>query len=191
MNLNYMNEFICNSDGIPCMVLDLATIDFSEAYIGRKSKETIILKANGGERIETINSAGLVEATYVANLGDAIFYNNDMDIYVPRDKDGQAWKFDSVSMYGYEVTGEPYSFKEKLAINVKSIKMAKLLVEVIEIPTCIKDAWGRGNHQFLFGGATLKQDCETGKISGIDKGAFEETWEIVEEGKKLYKSGNQ
>ena len=59
--------------------------------------------------------------------------------------------------------------------------------EIIIIPTCIKDAWGVGAHQFLFKGATLKKDLKSGKVTGIDKFAFDETWEIIEPKKIKYK----
>ena len=42
-----------------------------------------------------------------------------------------------------------------------------------------KKCMGEGEHQFLFPMATLKQDIETGRIVGIDKSAFDETWEII------------
>lgn len=102
MELKYTNEFILNENGIKCRVLDISKIDFSQAIEGRKIKETLVLKANGNERIETINSDGLVEATYITSPGDAIFVNNEQDIYVPRDSFGMAFKFDSIEEYGYE-----------------------------------------------------------------------------------------
>lgn len=179
MMLNYMNETILNEDGIQCQVLDTTAIDFSESKLGRKSAETIVLKANGGEKINTINSSGYVESTYIANPGDAIFYNNERDIYVPRDSNGVAWQFDNIQSYGYEISESQFTQGSNIAIKVKSTKTAKILPEIISKPTCIKDAWGKGQHQFLFEGATLKQDLDTGKVTGIDKDAFNKTWEIV------------
>ena len=163
------------------MVLDTSTVDFSEAMEGRKSKETVVLKANGNEKIDTINSEGKVESTYVTKPGESIFYNNDKDIYVPRDGNGNAWPFEKISDYGYEITTEPFQFNGNIAVKVKSTNKAKVLPEIITIPTCIKDAWGEGAHQFLYEGATLKKDPTNGKVTGIDKEAFDQTWEILEE----------
>ena len=97
----------------------------------------------------------------------------------------QGWRFDNIQEYGYEITTKPYYYGQNLAIKVKSTKVAYLLPEAIIMPTCIKDAFGEGKHQFLFPGATLKQDIETGKINGIDKNAFNETWEIITEKNKI------
>ena len=185
MELKYTSEIIKSPDGIDCKVLDTSSVDFSKALEGRKSKETIILKANGNEKIDTINSEGKIESTYITNPGEAIFYNNEKDIYVPRDSDGNAWKFDKITEYGYEITQEPYQFNSNTAIKVKSTNKAKVLPEIIVIPTCIKDAWGEGAHQFLFEGATLKKDPSNGKVTGIDKEAFDQTWEILKEEKNI------
>ncbi len=178
--LYYTDEIINNEDGIQCQVLDISKVDFSISCVGRKKKETTILRANGNEKIETINSTGLVESTYITNPDDAIFVNNEEDIYVPRDAYGNAWQFDFIENHGYEVTSDTFFHNGNMAINVKSTKLSSLLPEIITIPTCIKDAWGKGSHQFLFMGATLKKDIDSGKITGIDKGAFDETWEILE-----------
>ncbi len=180
MNLIYENETIISPDGIACRVLDTSKIDFSEAAYGRKSKETIVMKAFGNEKINTVNSNGMIESTYLTNPGEAIFYNNDEDIYVPRDGNGNAWMFEGITNYGYEISEEAYQFKSHVAVKVKSTNVAQVLPEIITIPTCIKDAWGEGAHQFLYEGATLKKDLTTGKVTGIDKVAFSNTWEIIE-----------
>lgn len=185
--LYYIDEIIKNEDGIECQVLDTTKVDFSTSCVGRKKKETLILKANGDEKIETINSEGLVESTYITNPGDAIFVNSEKDSYVPRDTNGNAWQFDSIESYGYEITSDIFYHNGNEAINVKSTKLSSLLPEIITIPTCIKDAWGQGAHQFLFNGATLKKDTDSGKVTGIDKGAFDETWEILENKAKTLK----
>lgn len=59
--------------------------------------------------------------------------------------------------------------------------------KIIIIPTCIKNAWGEGSHQFLSLGATLKIDLETGRVTGISKDAFDRTWEFVPNEKKIIK----
>lgn len=182
--LYYTDEIICNENGIECKVLDVSKVDFSNVCVGRKKTETLILKANGNETINTTNSEGLIESTYITKPGDAIFVNNEKDIYVPRDSLGNAWQFDSIESYGYEITSDVFSYNGNAAFKVKSTKLANLLPEVISIPTCIKDAWGQGAHQFLFEGATLKMDIESGKITGIDKGAFDETWERIKVSEK-------
>lgn len=177
MTLKYKEEVIASPDGIPCTVLDVASVDFSAAAQGRKATETLVRCAQGGERIETKNSEKKVEAVYIAQKGDAIFINlhNPDDMYVPGNSDGSRWQFKDLTNKGYEITGED---QEKGGVLVKSTKTAKLLHEVIQQSTCIKNAWGEGQHQFLFTGATLKQD-DTGKVTGIDKEAFDATWEIT------------
>lgn len=181
--LKYTNEFILNEDGIKCRVLDVSNIDFSQSLVGRKIKETLVLKANGNERIKTINSDGLIESTYITSFGDAIFVNNEKDIYVPKDFFGSAWKFDSIEDYGYEITSDVFLHNGSSAVKVKSIKQSKVLPYSIVIPTCIKDAFGPGMHQFLFKGATLKKDIETGRVKGIDQVVFDNTWEVINEEK--------
>lgn len=178
--LFYTDEVIKNEDGVDCKVLDTDKVDFTDAYVGRKSAETLVVKADGTEKIETINSAGLVESVYEPNMGDAIFVNSETDKYVPRDSMGNAWQFDSIESYGYEKSTDVFLQDGKPAVKVKSTKLASLLPEIISVPTCIKAAWGVGAHQFLFAGATLKKDNETGKVTGIDKEAFDRTWEIIE-----------
>lgn len=182
--MKYTDEIILSPEGIECHVLDTESVDFTNCELGRKTKETIILKANGNEKIDTINSDGLIESTYITNPGEAIFYNNDKDKYVPRDSNGTPIMFDNIEESGYEITTPLFQFGNNQAIKVKSKKTAYLLHEIIEIPTCIKDAWGIGAHQFLYEGATLKKDPDTNKVTGIDKVAFDKTWEIFEQKEK-------
>lgn len=185
MKLSYTNEKIISPDGIECQVLDTDNVDFTDAPTGRKCKETIVLKAKGNERIDTINAQGLVESTYITKPGEAIFYNNEKDKYVPRDSNGNARMFDDLENFGFEVTCKPFKFGNNIAVKVKSTNKAYLLQEIIEIPTCIKDAWGEGAHQFLYQGATLKKEINSGKVTGIEKEAFDNTWEVLEQEKHL------
>lgn len=171
----YKNEFIDNEDGISCQVLDLESLNFDNCPLGIKSKITKVKNAKGGEKILTITNGGC-EGSYTANKGDAIFCNSESDIYVPHNNDGNAWKFCEITKHNYEIVKS-----EKDCVYVRSNNKALLMVECIEKPTCIKDAWGKGSHQFLFNGATLKKDLNSGAISGIDKKAFEETWIIFNE----------
>jgi hypothetical protein len=185
MKLSYTDEKIISPDGIECQVLDTDNVDFTDAPTGRKCKETIVLKAKGNERIDTINAQGLIESTYITKPGEAIFYNNEKDKYVPRDSNGNARMFDDLENFGFEVTCEPFKFGKNIAVKVKSTNKAYLLQEIIEIPTCIKDAWGKGAHQFLYQGATLKKEINSGKVTGIEKEAFDNTWEVLEQEKHL------
>ena len=177
MPLPYKEEFIASPDGISCKILDTAHVDFSSAAEGRKATETLVRCAVGGERIETKNSERKVESVYIAKAGDAIFINlhNLDDIYVPGNPDGSRWQFKDLTSKGYEITGDD---QENGGVRVKSSRTAKLLHEAVEQPTCIKDAWGKDQHQFLFVGATLKKD-DNGNVTGIDKEAFDATWEIT------------
>lgn len=176
MPLIYKQETIASPDGTLCKVLDTDRIDFNAAFEGRKATETLVRCAVGGERIETKNAEKKVEALYIAKAGDAIFINlhNPDDVYVPGNPDGSRWRFKDLAHKGYEMTGEDH---KRGGILVKSTATAKLLHEIIQQPTCIKNAWGEGQHQFLFAGATLKQD-DKGHVTGIDKEAFDATWEI-------------
>lgn len=177
----HKDEYITSPDGTSCQVLDVDKIDFTAAPYGRKSKETLVLKANEGEKVETINGEGKVESVCIANEGNAIFCNNENDKYVPRNDQGIAYKFDDITSYGYEYTSPETKYLGHTAVTVRSTDKARILHEVVDRPTCIKDAWGKGAHQFLLPGATLKKDPKTGKVTGIDKKAFDETWEVLEE----------
>lgn len=175
--LIYTDEMIENPDGIPCLVLDVSQIDFQGAVQGRKSALTRVERAKGGEEIITRNANKVAESTYIANPDDAIFINIEMpeDMYVPGNSDGSRWKYDEVSERGYEAIDNG-SLDDWML--VKSTKTAYLMPQVIQTPSCIKDAWGQEQHQFLFQGATLKLD-DSGKVTGIDHDAFEATWEII------------
>lgn len=179
MKVKYLDEYIENQDGINCHVIDINSLDFDCACLGRKITEIIVVKANGGECIETINSDGKVESSYMTKLGDAIFYNSEIDKYVPRGKDGTAWKYDEIEKYDYEIVSEEFLFNSNKAVKVKRKSMARILPEVILEPSVIKDVFGSSMHQFLFPGATLKQDIKTGRITGIGKEEFKSSWEIV------------
>lgn len=175
--LLYKEELVASPDGTSCKVLDTQAVDFSHAVEGRKKTETLVRCAVGGERIETKNSEKKVETVYAAKAGDAIFINlhNPDDIYVPANPDGSRWQFKDLTSRGYEIMGDDH---ENGGVRVKSTQTAKLLHEAVEQPTCIKNAWGEGQHQFLFSGATLKQDNKC-NVTGIDKEAFDATWEIT------------
>ena len=183
----YKDEFIENYDGIKCKVLDVDALDFTKGLTGRKKTETVVLKANGGEEVVATNAMGLTESKYITSPGDSIFFNSESDVYVPRDGEGKTWKFDEIGKHGYDVVTGIYRVGENDAIRVISNKYAKLLKEIILIPTCIKNAWGEGSHQFLSKGATLKRDLETGAITGISKDSFDRTWEIVPNENKMIK----
>lgn len=150
--LVYKNEFIANPNGLSCQVLDTAQLDFSKAKLGRKTAETLVIKAKGGEKLETKNSSGVVESVYVAKAGDAIFVNlhNPDDTYAPGNPDGSRWKFDELSAKGYQVTGQ---HQASGGVLVKNMQTAPILHEAVTMPTCIKDAYGAGNHAFFIKGA--------------------------------------
>jgi hypothetical protein len=175
--LPYKEEHVQSPDGTSCKILDTQAIDFSSAVQGRKKTETLVRCATGGERIETKNSEKKIESVYVAKTGDAIFINlhNPDDIYVPANPDASRLQFKELASNGYEIIGDDHA---NGGVLVKSTQSAKLLHEAIKQPTCIKNAWGEGQHQFLFSGATLKKDNK-GNVTGIDKKAFDATWEII------------
>lgn len=177
MPLPYSNETLTSPDGIECRVLEASRVNFDNAARGRKSTETLVRCAEGGEDITTRNTEGKIENTYIAKKGDAIFINlhNHNDIYVPGNPDGSRWQFSELAAKGYVITGEDM---ENGGVRVKNGATFKILPEAIESPSCIKDAWGAGHHQYLYPGATLKLN-DNGLVTGIDKSAFDATWEIT------------
>lgn len=174
--LPYTAETLQDPQGNLSRVLDTKMVDFTSAVMGRKKAETLARNALGGEQIVTRNKAGEIESTYVAQPGDAIFVNlhNTNDIYVPGKSDGSRLQFNNLAKEGYETVRADV---ENNGVRIKSNVFSPLLVEAVTAPTCIKDAWGPGSHQFLFVGATLKQNTD-GAVTGIDKTAFDATWEI-------------
>lgn len=175
MNLNncYFDKFIENEDGIKFQVIDTEKIKF-ENVIGRKNAITKIVKAKGGEKIVTYSKQGEIESVMTAEKDDCIFVNSETDKYIPGDENGH-WKFNTLTNRGYEIVQN-----EGDIVFVKSTNYAYLLVDVVNKPTCILNAFGEGAHQFLFNGATIKKDIKTGKVSGISNEAFHSTWEVSE-----------
>ena len=172
--IHYLEEIIINENNIPCKVIDLTGLDFSHAKLGIKKTITLVKCAKGNEVIINKNKDGNIESSDIAKCGEAIFYNNKNDKYIPKNSLGEPYLYHNIENYGYTIIK-----KRKNYCFVKSNNQAKLLVNIIQEPSCIKDAWGEGSHQFLFKGATLKQDLKTLKITGIDGIAFSNTWEIL------------
>ncbi len=177
--MKYTNEVITSPDNIACDVLEVTGVDFRAAERGRKKTETTVRKAEPGEEIVTRNN-GIVESVYVTVGGEAIFINNPDDVYVPGNPDGSRWQFSELEQKGYEII----SRVDSETVTVKSAQTFPILPEIITQPTCIKDAWGPGQHQFIFKGATLKLN-DNGSVTGIDKNAFDTTWEVLPKGNKL------
>ena len=177
MPLCYTGETITNPQGIACTVLDTAKIDFSNAVKGRKAARTLVCPASGGELVQTRNSKGDIESVYLARRGDAIFINlhNPDDRYVACDTHGKRLQVDDLPSHGYDIVGDDPEGRGLLAVNTKTYPV---LHEVVTKPTCIKDSWGSGQHQFLFPGASLKRN-EYGRVTGIDKESFDATWEVI------------
>ena len=169
--LSYTKQII-TFDNINFKVLDVENINFSQAKVGVKKQLTKVVCAKGGEKIVTKNNKAEIENITIAQTGDAIFCNNKNDKYIPS-TNGKTWKFDSLQSYGYEIVKTL-----KNCVYVKSTNKALLLVEIINQPSCIQNAFGNNKHQFLYKGATLKKDIKTGKVTGIDKHAFDTTWEV-------------
>ena len=177
MALPFTGETLANPEGKVCPVLDPSRVDFSKAVLGRKKTETLVRRAKGGELIETRNKEGQVETTYTTKPGDAIFVNlhDEKDVYCPGNADNTRWQFDDFLSKGYEVSAGSIAGG---AVKVKSTASAKILPEAVTQDVCVKDAWGPGQHQFLYKGATLKQG-NNGVVTGIDKSAFDATWEVL------------
>lgn len=177
MSLSYTDTFINSDDKTPCQVLDLASVSFEKAAEGHKSAQTLVREAKVGELIVTRNKEGKVETSYRTQEGDAIFQNlhDENDVYVPRNQDGTPWKFFELEQRNYKIVGKHQETGGALVVNLET---SKLLHKVIDRPTCLKDAWGKGQHQFLYEGSTLKLNND-GRITGIDSEAFDKTWTIT------------
>jgi len=65
-------------------------------------------------------------------------------------------------------------------VIVKNGTSFRLRLGAVDRPSCIRDAWGPDQHQFLAAGAVLKRNGD-GSVTGIDRAAFDATWEIVAE----------
>jgi hypothetical protein len=175
----YTPETILHTDGIAYAVLDCAKLDFSgrDVKFGKKTKPTLVRIAKKGEVI--ITQPGTVEESRIEATGGELVFTNYLpgdveDVFIPRDAHGNPNGREILSeryrMIGGNILGEGGLFQPRNA-------PFKLLHEAITEPTCIKDAWGPGNHQFLGKGATLKLDGT--RVTGIDKAAFDETWSIT------------
>jgi len=175
--LPYTDEII-ESEGKTYKVIDTAKLEFLTAKVGVKSKLTKVYCAKGGEKIETTNEKGEVESVVVAEKGDAIFYNNEHDQYIPAGEDGKHWKYSEIESHGYSI--QEHNDEENYVV-VRSNNKALLLVGCVKENSAIKNAFGDGKPQYLYEGATIKKDIKTGNISGIDRAAFENTWEILPE----------
>ncbi|MBQ9659460.1 MAG: hypothetical protein IJV31_12005 [Clostridia bacterium] len=75
---------------------------------------------------------------------------------------------------------EGYEGYQKVVIE--STQTFQIFHEAVKVPTVILNAFGDEEHQFLLKGATLKFALSNGSvvITGIDKDAFDKTWEVKE-----------
>ena len=178
--VKYTGETIVNAaDGVSYAVIDISSLDFesTEAKWGKKTKPTEVRSANQGEEIITIIS-GVEESRYVCNGDEVIFINRlpdgTIDAFVPRDENNVP--------NGYQILCEKYELVggklEEGAFYRPIAAPSKLLHEIILLPSVLKNAWGEGNHAFLDKGATLKLD--SGRVTGIAKAAFDETWSLTD-----------
>ncbi|MDX2073785.1 MAG: hypothetical protein SFX19_05400 [Alphaproteobacteria bacterium] len=185
INAAYTGETIQHSDGINYAVVDTSKLNFEapEAVFGKKTKPTLVRAAKPGEEIVT--SPGKVEESRIVAKGGELIFINQLpggieDAFIPRDgsgaPNGQQILDERYEVVGGDINGEGAFFRPKGTPS-------KLLHEVVTKPTVIKDAWGAGSHQFLGEGATLKS--EKGRVTGIDKAAFDETWGITDEAGRI------
>lgn len=177
------NETMTSPEGVECRILQPQKVDFSDAVWGRKATETRVMRAKGGELIQTeAGPDGSERDPFIAEEGDAIFQNlnNEKDVYIPSGKDGKHWKFDDFLQHGYELSQGSLDDDEVL---VKSTNSSLILPEAVTEAIVIPNAYGAGNHQYLYAGATLK-DAGEGRVTGIGKEAFDATWEVLGPQKK-------
>jgi hypothetical protein len=175
--LPYFEETVLSPQGFLCQVLNTNGISWDGAHSGRKTSQTLVRRAWQGETLETKNTAGKIESVYRAQRGEAIFVNphNPDDQYVPGTPSGERMKFSDLVTSGYRIV----AVQENGDVTVQNDQSFKILHEVVKQPTCIKDAWGPGQHQFLYPGASLKLAADNIQVTGIDKEAFDKTWELV------------
>ena len=150
-------------------------VNINSAYTGESIKHS-----DGIDYAEIVTSPGKVEESRVTAKGGEYIFINQLpggkeDAFIPRDSSGIAngaqILADKYELVGGNINAEGAFYRPK---GVPS----KLLHEAISKPTVIKDAWGPGSHQFLAEGATLKS--ENGRVTGIDKAAFDETWSLTD-----------
>jgi hypothetical protein len=177
----YTGQFVRNSDGQDYEVIDPAKVTFNgpEAGFGKKTKPTLARIARAGEEVVT-NPGSIEESRVTAAGGEAIFINElpggKRDEYIPRNNgiaNGQQILNERYELIGGDINAEGAYFRPKGA-------PVQILHEAVIKPTVILDAWGKEQHQFLTNGATLK--LQDGRITGIDKAAFDDTWSVTDAG---------
>lgn len=163
-------------EGIPHKILDCNKVDFSAAAMGRKAVPTLVRRAEAGELIITKNAQGLRDASkdYVTTGGELIIDNGNGDIFVPAGKDGTRARFAELEKT-YDIVGDDYVRGGLLVVGKDTFP---ILPQVITEPTCIKDAFGPGNDQWLPAGSTLKLNTPSTSVTGFDPGGAEK-WEVT------------
>jgi len=182
MSLVYENETLNDPNGKPHAVLDVAQINYADeltAAYGVKTAPTFAFRGKKGQKIITMVGDN-TETSFVCQGGEVVFVNRlpsgQMDIYVPRDKDGKPTGEQILQNDYKKISGgldEPEG-----ALFQPAAAPSPLLWEAIKKPTAIRDAYGPGNHVFLGIGATLKIAGST--VSGINKAAFDATWAVTD-----------
>ncbi len=171
---------IRHTDGLDYAVLDPTKLDFTGPNIvfGKKTHATRVHIAKPGEVI-CAQPGGFSEvADYTAAGGEIVLtnelHNGRIDSYVLRTQDGHPVGMDVLeehyALIGGDIHGEG-------AYYCPIDPCVPLLHEAIDRPTCIMNEYGVGIHAFYKEGATLK--LLHGKVSGIERDAFDETWQLT------------
>lgn len=174
---SYTGQKIRHSDGVDYAVIDTSKLDFTEATLGKKTKDTLVKAAAPGEVIVT--NPGTTEESHVTAKGGELIFINELpggkkDRYIPRAPDG--------TPNGQNILSEAYELVSGDVNRAGAYYRPKgppsqILHEAVSRPSVILEAWGPGSHQFLTKGATLKLD--NGRVTGIDKNALNETWSVL------------
>jgi hypothetical protein len=187
-----------NEHGTKCLVLDTDKIDFSNAKHARKKATTLVIEAHGGENTAQIFANGKeTQWPYTAQKGDAIFIQGDIeaglnfmktgevsethgpiDVYVPDNAKLSSTgrlQFKDLETEGFEIL-PPQDWD--IGTMVKS-PPAKILHEANQYWVCITPKKEGGQIKFFPPKSSFK--LLDGQVSGINKIAFDETWEILPE----------
>lgn len=158
-------------DGVDYYVLDSAKLDFAESIIGSRSRQPVKTAEEGYVTYRRVNGR---YTTYTCKGGEAIFVSSTGKECVPCDANGQpnGWRLLNHSHHiGQSESGELYCSYSNLHRH--------LLIEAIQRPTVIMDAYGPGKHEFMQPGTTLEKTPDG--VRGIERRVLDTRWRICGE----------
>ena len=177
----YTENFI-EQNGLRYQVLATKRVNFGDdgsCSYGKKTSSTKVWRAAPGDVIVTDHNGTEETPPYTAEGGEVVFCNelpnNRLDVYVPRDQKGVP-NGDRILETAYTLISSDLNEGEAYYVpNSTPVKVAA----GIDRLTCLENAYGEGNHQFLKDGDILKQDASS-RVTGIDREAFNFTWSLTD-----------